>query len=310
MHMNANKSLLSAGLGVVRRSKRYVVWFFLLNLTLASLGAAVFRVNAGTILNNSLESSKLTQGFDLATFIELLARPEVGSMQAVNASAFDFAFLFFLLTLFFLPGVFLGYASDHRLPRPEFFRACGANFWRFVRILIFYLFIAGIPIGILFGIQKGIDKAADHSTNELLPFTLQMICFAVIFLVAMFFRAWFDQAEVEIVLRDQNAVRKAIGPARRRTSFGLWATYLFIAVLAGIFLTIGLWLWHSIVPPSGVLGAFIISQLTLLVWLKMRFWQRACAVVYYERQQEMPVAEAYPSPVIPTPVMPAGAVQA
>lgn len=303
--MNANKSLLFAGLGVLRRTKRYVIWFFLLNLTLASMGAAVFRLNAGAVLNNSLESAKLTQGFDLATFIELLARPEVGSMQALNASSFDFAFLFFLLTLFFLPGVFLGYASDHRLPRTEFFRACGQNFWRFIRILIFYLFIAGIPIGILFAIQKGIDKAADHSTNELLPFTLEMICLAVIFLVAMFFRAWFDQAEVEIVLRDQNAVRKTIGPARRRTSYGLWATYLFIAVLAGVFLIIGLWLWHSIVPPSSVLGAFIVGQLTMFVWLKMRFWQRACAVVYYERQQDMPVAEAYTAPV-----MPAGAVQA
>lgn len=303
--MNANKSLLFAGLGVLRRTKRYVIWFFLLNLTLASMGAAVFRLNAGAVLNNSLESAKLTQGFDLATFVELLARPEVGSMQALNASSFDFAFLFFLLTLFFLPGVFLGYASDHRLPRPEFFRACGQNFWRFIRILIFYLFIGGIPIGILFAIQKGIDKAADHSTNELLPFTLEMICLAVIFLVAMFFRAWFDQAEVEIVLRDQNAVRKTIGPARRRTSYGLWATYLFIAVLAGVFLIIGLWLWHSIVPPSSVLGAFIVGQLTMFVWLKMRFWQRACAVVYYERQQDMPVADAYS-----TPVMPAGAVQA
>lgn len=303
--MNANKSLLFAGLGVLRRAKRYVIWFFLLNLTLASMGAAVFRLNAGAVLNNSLESAKLTQGFDLATFIELLARPEVGSMQALNASSFDFAFLFFLLTLFFLPGVFLGYASDHRLPRTEFFRACGQNFWRFIRILIFYVFIAGIPIGILFAIQKGIDKAADHSTNELLPFTLEMICLAVIFLVAMFFRAWFDQAEVEIVLRDQNAVRKTIGPARRRTSFALWATYLFIAIGAGIFLMIGLWLWHSIVPPSSVLGAFIVGQLTMFIWLKMRFWQRACAVVHYERQEEMPVAEAYISPVVP-----AGTVQA
>jgi hypothetical protein len=305
MHMNANRSLLSAGLGILRRTKRYVIWFFLLNLTLASMGTAVFRLNAGAVLNHSLESAKLTQGFDLATFIELLARPEVGSMQAMHASSFDFAFLFFLLTLFFLPGVFLGYASDHRLPRPEFFRACGQNFWRFIRILIFYLFIAGIPVAILFGIQKGIDKAADRSTNELLPFTLEMICLGIIFLVAMFFRAWFDQAEVEIVLRDQNAVRRTIGPARRRTSFGLWVTYLFIAVLAGIFLIIGLWLWHSIVPPSSVLGAFIVGQLTMFVWLKMRFWQRACAVVHYERQQEMPVAETYVAPV-----MPAGAVQA
>ncbi len=294
-----NKNLLSAGLGILRRTKRYLIWFFLLNLTLASMGTAVFRLNAGGVMNNSLYSSKLVNGFDLGAFINLLVRPEMGSMQAMATPAFDFAFIFMLLTMFFLPGVFLGYASDHRLPRPEFFRACGANFWRFFRIHIFFLIVAGIPTGILFAIMNALVKAADSSTNELLPFYTQMICLAVIFLVMTFFRAWFDQAEVEIVLRDQNATRKTIGPARRRTSFGLWAGYLFISILAIIFLGIGLLLWHSIVPPSSVLGAFIVGQLTLFVWLKMRFWQRACAVVFYERKQESAYVESAPIPVMP-----------
>src|SRR5271163_4545843 len=184
--MNDNKNLLSAGLSILRRTKRYIIWFFLLNLTLASMGAAVLRINAGTTLNNSLESARLVKGFDLATFIEMLARPETGSMRSFLAPATDFAVLFMLATMFFLPGVFLGYASDHRLPRPEFFRACGANFWRFFRIHLFFIIIAGIPTGILFAIQGGLGKAADKSTNELLPFYIQMICLIVIFLVITF----------------------------------------------------------------------------------------------------------------------------
>jgi hypothetical protein len=297
--MNANTNLLFAGASILHRTKRYLIWFFLLNLTLASMGAAVFRLNAGGILNHSLYSDRLVHGFDVAVLIEMFFRPEMGNGHAIGAPAFDFAFLFMLSTMFFLPGVFLGYASDHRLPCPEFFRACGANFWRFFRIHLFFIIIAGIPAGILIGIASGLAKAADNSTNELLPFYLQTISLVIIFLVMTYFRAWFDQAEVEIVLRDQNAVRKTIGPARRRTSAGLWVTYVFINVIAAIFFGIGLVLWHSIVPPSSFLGAFIVSQLTLLAMLKIRFWQRACAVVFYERQTERPVVEAYSAPVMP-----------
>lgn len=289
-----NRNLLVAGQSVMRRTKRYLIWFFLLNLALASMGAAVFRINAGSVLDTSLASDRLLHGFDVTVLGDTLARPEVGTTRAMSAPAMDFAIVFFMITLFCLPGVFLGYASDHRLPRTEFFRTCGHNLWRYIRIFIFYLLIAGIPIGILFGIQTAVVKAADKSTNELLPFTLQMILLAVIFLIMMFFRAWFDQAEIEIVLKDQNSVAKTIGPARRRTTLGLWGTYLIISLVAGLLFGLGLVLWHSIVPPTSVLGAFIVGQITLLIWLAARFLQRACAVVFYERQRESVIVEPRP----------------
>ena len=69
-------------------------------------------------------------------------------MNSMTMPALYFAFLFFLATAVFLPGVFAGYASTYRLPREDFFRACGRNLWRFIRIMI----IAGIVMGIVAGL--------------------------------------------------------------------------------------------------------------------------------------------------------------
>ena len=78
-------------------------------------------------MDHSFFAGRLVHGFDIGVMIELFARPEFGSMQAAQMPAMYFAFLFFLATALFLPGVFQGYASTYRLPRTEFFRACGRN---------------------------------------------------------------------------------------------------------------------------------------------------------------------------------------
>ena len=54
--MNSNKGLLSSGLGMVMRNKRYILWFWLLNLTLAEFGTAAFRRSAHAILDHSFLS--------------------------------------------------------------------------------------------------------------------------------------------------------------------------------------------------------------------------------------------------------------
>lgn len=293
-----HKNLISSATRIARRNKRYVVWFFLLNLALAFIGAISFSASAHSILDHSLYSDRLLHGFNLVTFIELLARPEFGPLTTSTIPAAAAAILFFLLTLLFLPGVLTGYASDHRISREEFYRTCGHNVWRFVRICLFFLVIA-VPIaGILFGIQKALVKAADNSTYEKAAFFTQLGCMIVIFLVLTTIRAWFDLAETDVVVSDRRAVRRSIGSAFRTTRHNVWhflGTYVFIAIVAGITLAVGLALWEMIVPPSSVLGAFLISQATLLLLLAARFWQRAAAVALYLRQQvEVPVLEMQP----------------
>jgi hypothetical protein len=282
------QNLISAGASVASHNKRYVVWFFLLNLLFAWWGAAAFTSHAREILDHSLYADKLLHGFDLVVLIELIARPEFGPTQSSTMPATLFAILFFLTSLIFMPGVLLGYSSDHRISREEFFRACGHNLWRFVRLFVIFAVIAGIIGGILFGAQDALVKAVDRTANDdRLPFLTQMLSMAVIFLVLTVIRIWFDLAQTDVVLRDQKAVRKSLGWAFRATrrNFGrLLGTYVVVAIVGLVILAAGIVIWYAIVPPSSVLGAFIVSQAILLLLLAVRFWQRASAVAFYVKQ--------------------------
>jgi len=306
--MDENKNLVSAGAAVVRRNKRYVVWFYLLNLAFARFGAGAFNNAAHSVLDHSLYADKLLHGFNGAVFIEVLARPEFGALASSTAPATMFAFVFFFASLVFMPGVLLGYASDHRLPRDEFYRACGRNVWRFVRLFVFFTIIAGIISGILFGALNALVTAADKTSNERLPFFTQFGGIVIILLVLTIVRIWFDLAQAEVVLRDQPAVRKAIaaGFGKTRRNLGrLLGSYVVIAIVAVAVLVVGIFLWHAIVPPSSVLGAFIIGQAMMLLLLATRFWQRATAVAFYVREMTEPVVEeARPVPTFATPVVP------
>jgi hypothetical protein len=116
-------------------------------------------------------------------------------------------------------------------------------------------------------------------------------------------RIWFDLAEVDIVLSDQRAVRKSIGTSFRHTfrSLGrLLATYLLATIVAAVVLLGGIWFWMKFVAPENVVGAFLVSQLTLLLLLIPRFWQRGVAVSYWQQQMMVPVAVT--SPIEPQPI--------
>ena len=304
---NAKKrSIVGSGLGMVFSNKRYIVWFWVLNLALAWVGTTAFRQSAHTILDHSLYSQRLLHGFDLSVFGEMLARPEFGPMSEVTTPAMTLAFVFFLNTALFLPGVFAGYASTYRLPREDFFRACGRNLWRFIRLMIVAGIVMGIVAGILFSLNGAIAKKAGESTNEVLPFTLRMIGLFIIFLVMTTLRIWFDLAEADVVLNDQRAVRKSIAAGLRHAfhSLGrLLASYVFATIFAAIILAGGIWAWAHFVPSDAVARAFLMSQLILFLLLIPRFWQRGMAVSYWQQKMLIPVvAEPVPAAQEPVPV--------
>jgi hypothetical protein len=301
--MSEDKGLLSSGLGMVLRNKRYIFWFWLLNLTLAEFGTSAFRKSAHAILDHSLASDRLVHGFDITVMIDLFARPEFGSMSAMTTPALYFAFLFFLATALFLPGVFQGYASTYRLPREDFFRACGHNLWRFIRLMIVAGIVMGIATGALFGLHGVLERKAGESTNELLQPEVRFIGLFVIFLIMAAFRIWFDLAEADIVLSDQRAVRKSIWSALKhtlRSLIRLLTSYVVTTIVAAIILVGGIWTWMKLVAPESVLGAFLISQLTLLLLLIPRFWQRGIAVSYWEQRMMIPVVPV--RPIEPQPI--------
>jgi len=299
------RGLLRSGLGMVADNKRYILWFWLLNLTLAEFGTYSFSKSAHAILDHSLQSDRLLHRFDITVMTERFVGPEFGSMAAMEVPTVCFAFLFFLATALFLPGVFQGYASTYRLPREDFFRACGRNLWRFIRLMIVAGLVMGIVAGALFGISTALVKKAGESTYEMLGFEVQLAGLAVIFLIMTVLRIWFDLAEADIVLNDQRAVRKSMGAGLRLLVRGLrrlLASYVVAAIIAGIILVGGLLAWMKLVAPTNVLGAFIASQLTLLLLLIPRFWQRGVAVSYWRQAMTMTVPEVAAQPIELQPV--------
>jgi hypothetical protein len=301
--MNKDEGLLSSGLGMVLRNKRYIVWFYVLNIFLGLFGTVVFVNQVGSILDHSLQSDRLLHGFSLGTLIEMFSRPEFGPTVASRAPAMFFALLFLVATAMFLPGVLQGYASNYRLPGDDFFRTCGRNLWRFIRLMIVAGIVMGIAASALFGLHGVLERKAAESTNELLLPEVRIVGLFLIFLVMATLRIWFDLAEVDIVLNDQRAVRKSIAAGFRHTfrSLGrLLGSYLVATIVAAFVLSVGLFLWMKSVAPESVVGALVISQLTLLLLLIPRFWQRGVAVSYWQQQMMIPVVPA--EPIEPQPV--------
>jgi hypothetical protein len=313
---NQRRSLLADGLRRVLANKRYILWFWLLNLVLATAGTSAFRESSHAILDHRLYSEGLTQGFRLAVFFDLLARPEFGSTATIVSPAVWLVCAFFLATALFLPGVFAGYSSTYRLPREDFFRACGRNLWRFIRLMIVAGIIMSIVAGLVFAANGAIAKKAGESTNERLPFTLQMIGLLIIFLIMTSLRIWFDLAEADVVLNDQRAVRKSIRSGFRQAFSSmarLLTSYVVAAIIAAVILVLGIWCWNRFIPSTSVTRAFVLSQLIMFSLLIPRFWQRGMAVSYWQEKMLMPLVEVHPvEPTVipvaatpdPTPVPP------
>jgi hypothetical protein len=302
--MAEHKGLVSSGWDRVAHNKRYIIWFYVLNLVLAGLGAAAFGNQAHDYLDHSLLSARLVNGMNLGVLVEMFIQPEFGPVHAATAASLHFALAFFLLTAAFMPGVLQGYASTYRLPRDDFFRACGRNLWRFTRLMIITGLVLGAVAVALFSLQGALVKAAEESTNEILPFEVRMLCLLVIFLVMTVLRIWFDLAEADVVLSDQNAVRKSVASGFRCTwdSLGrLLGSYILATIVALIILCAGMWAWAKLIPPPSVLGAFVITQLVLLLLLIPRFWQRGVAVSYYLQNMVAPIAVQTPTPVVGSP---------
>src|SRR5947209_3330375 len=291
--MNDKSGVLLAGLRIILRNKRYIVWFYLLNLTLAVMGALALQRALSGVLDTSLYSQRLLHGFDVFVFLDLTSRPEFAG-HAVARPHLYFTFVFLFLSILFMPGVLDAHASERRLLREDYWATCGRNVWRFVRLFLIGGLTTGVAFAVLMAINGALGKAADNSSNEKLPFYVELTGAILIFLIMTSIRIWFDLAQVDVVIRDEGRIRKSIRSAAAYASRNLGrllGAYLIITILAVLVLLGGLWLWDVVVPPASVAGAFLIGQVTLFLFLVARFWQRGCAVAFCVTRMREPVPE-------------------
>ncbi len=111
-------------------------------------------------------------------------------------------------------------------------------------------------------------------------FLYSAISGAVVLLVALLVRLWWDLVEVYIVrnaMDGERRVRHALLPAFRllfRYFFRTFGSFLLTGMLGVCALAVCLYLWNEFVPAHQVWTGFLLAQLGLFLLLASRFWQR------------------------------------
>ncbi len=184
---------------------------------------------------------------------------------------------------FLAGGIIDRYARDRAARARGFFGACGAFFFRFLRLAV----VTGIVYGLLFGAVHGwlfdslYGRATYDMASERTAFALRATLYALFLALAAACSLVFDYAKVRLVVEDRRSVAGAIAASLRfvRDNAGsvtvlyLANVVLFLVVLAA----------YALVAPGAGRGGwtvwtgFAIGQLYIAARLavKLAFWASA-----------------------------------
>jgi hypothetical protein len=291
------KTLLS-GAGLVWRRQRIVWWIFVVDFIIAFFSVGGLAERSAATLDHSVASLRLVNQFDLSTFLGLFFQSEAPFDGAASAVTFS-SFLFVLFMLFSTGGILACYRDDQKYSSGPFFEACGRHFWRFVRLMIYFV-IALIPVGILVGISaKLYDRIDERAISPFPAVHFVEAAAVIILLLLMSLRLWFDMAQVIAVAEQERRMHRALRSAARllgRNFGSLFWLYLRISVIGWILFAAGLHIWMHRLRPEGIHSAFILSQVMILFWLGARLWQRAAEMQWYQKFQGALASSAFTGP--------------
>jgi len=267
---------LAQGMRLVAERKAVIVsvWLAYLGLFVSAWFGGVATLSR--ITDASLYARRLSGGFDLIVFFELLGRQDIHVGPLLVRGIISALFLGLLLW-FCQAGVLAEFLSPESLGAERFFQTCGAFWWRFVRLILLTWLILLPTMGILGGIRSALVDAADSSWHLRLPFALFLSVSVIMQLIGLVLRGWFDTAEFDLIHHNRAKSRRSIGEARRLTRGYrlqiLWI-YLVPAIVMWV-ITLGLVaLWLA--TPGGAVGvSFLLMQAIILVWITCRMWERA-----------------------------------
>ena len=300
--MAERTGVVGEGARRVWKYQRVVWWFFLINLLLAWVASVPLKVRLTQVTAHSLNAKRLVNGFDFGAYSELTDNPDVAYDARLPESGVA-VLVYFIFALFLTGGVLEAYASDRKLRIGEFFQACGAFFWRWVRLLIVMLIVL-VPLAFLSHVLlHGSGRLMLNSVNEKTGYWAALGAFVLSTILAMMIRLWFDMAQVRTVVDDEHGmIRSAIRSFKFTfANLGsLFWLYFRISVLAWIGLAVGLWLWAHIPGQHSGLS-FLVLEIVLLWWIGTRLWQRASETVWYLRQEAGEIAVARSEAIEPAP---------
>ena len=281
------KGVVAAGFALLWRRRSVLWWVFVVNLGCGLLGAVPALTTLSQALGNNLAGQKLTRGFDLGMLAELMRVPEVDLGRTFGA-VYMFAFLFMLFMLFVSGGILETFKLDRKLTTGEFFAACGAYFWRLVRLALLSI----VPFVIVAMIYQGLSKAADHFGDRAIAdqvgVFLSVAAFVIFLLLGLWVRLWFDVAQARAVVLDQRSMWRDTWRAFRITWQALrhlFRAYFCISLVAWVTFALGLVIWAHL-PATSTLLIFLLLELIVFAQLLTRLWQLASATTWYQRHPD------------------------
>jgi len=294
--------VLRAGWGLVWRRQRVLWGVYSVSLVLALFAIQPLVATLQPVLDHSLAADRLYHSFDLATFADLLSRPEF-ARGAVTRGPVLFGVIFLALMLLFTGGILKVYIEDRSLATGEFLGAGGEYFWRFFRLLMFLL-IALAPVRLIhLGFRAWSDGLANRWAQPASSVSVRVGGTLAVLFLLMAVRLWFDMAEVLAVAEEEYAMRRSMVGGLRLTwnNFGaLFRIYLLPSLLVWIGSALAFWAWVRLVPHQAVAASLVLSQGVIFLWILTRLWQRSSEVVWY--QQRAPETLLQPSPLPETPI--------
>ncbi len=278
-----NKDLFSSGARLVRRHIRLLIWIFIVNLALAWLGSAPVRSAVSPILDHSLASHKLVDRFDMAAMIELASQPEI-NFHVYSTASLHFSLVFLLYMVFINGGVLTVYREHRKLTAAEFFEMSGALFWRNVRLLLLSL----IPIAVVGGLFQALSSWSDNLTedaaNAKTGFWVLIAGGVLLWIVALFVRAWFDVAQSITVARNERGMLRSSGRAFVMAIRGfspLLTTYISIHIV-GILAAMLICVAVLYVPHAAFRFSFLPLEVLVVIEIAVRLGQKAACMTWVE----------------------------
>jgi hypothetical protein len=296
--------LLREGFSRTWRYQR-VLWFiFVINFVLSHFATSPVVHKLDGVTDHSLHSQRLSNMFDYGAFSELESNPEVKLFEVAGASI-SFSLVFFAIVLFLTGGILEAYRSGRKLTTREFFEACGSYFWRWVRLLILMVIIL-IPVLMLASsASKPATTMMQNAAQEKAGFWLLLAELAIVGLLLMSIRLWFDMAQVRAVVEEETGMWRNAGRAFKLTFSGfgsLFWMYFRISVVGWLVLVAGLYVWAKM-PPARFGWTFLVLEFVVLFGFGTRLWQRACEMIWYQRRFLVTVAAPAPAPPAPDPLL-------
>jgi hypothetical protein len=307
-------NLLTQGFQLALRNWPFIIWAYAVNLGFALLAGIPFATGLTSYLDHSLAAQRIAGTVDVIYLGELLTHLQKTSFISTAIHSAVWLNLLQLLALFFLfAGSTFVYVSAEPARLSVLLRGGVAYFWRFLRAAILAGCIAAVILGILLVARVLLLDRLSAVYVERKMFLYTSISGAVVLLVALGVRLWWDLVEVYIVrnaMDGERRVRQALLPALRllgKYFFRIVGSF-FLSGMAGVgALALCLLLWKQFVPAHQVWLACLLAQLGLFLLLASRFWQRGIEatlvlaadppIVAMEEiaamvEEEMPVAAA------------------